>query len=258
METIAIEKSGRVTLIGLNRPEKRNAFNLQMLSELAEAYTEYENDPDARCAVVHALGGHFTAGLDLAEVGPAVAGGATVFPPGLVDPFDLTSPRRAKPVVTAVQGFCFTAGVELCLANDVNIASSDAIFSQMEVCRGIMPFGGATLRFARSAGWQNAMLHLLSGDRFDAAEALRIGLVQFVTEPGKQLEKAVEIAVKISEAAPLAVAAARRSSLAAVEKGFDAAFEKMYDEARSLMASEDAFEGMASFMERRKADFKGK
>ncbi len=258
METIKIEKSGKVALIGLNRPAKRNAFNMQMLRELAEAYTEYERDAEARCAVVYALGDHFTAGLDLAEVGPAVAEGATVFPPGLIDPFDLAHPRRSKPIVTAAQGFCFTAGVELCLASDVNVASSDAVFSQMEVCRGIMPFGGATLRFARSVGWQNAMLHLLSGDRFDAAEALRIGLVQFVVEPGRHLEKAVEIALKIAEAAPLAVTAARRNSLIAIEKGFDAAFDKMYGEARALMASEDAVEGMMSFMERRKADFKGK
>ena len=103
-----------------------------------------------------AHGDHFTAGLDLAEVGPAVAAGKTLAPDDManaVDPLDLFGRRRTKPVVCAVQGICFTIGIELLLACDLAIAAEGTRFAQMEVRRGIMPFGGATLRFPAAARW---------------------------------------------------------------------------------------------------------
>jgi enoyl-CoA hydratase len=256
--TVTQEIDGRVMRIGLNRPDKRNAFNLEMLRELGEAYTRYERDDGLWCALVHAHGEHFTAGLDLAEVGPAVAGGEPLFAPGGVDPMDLAEPRRTKPVVVAVRGWCLTIGVELLLASDINLAASDARFAQMEVRRGIMPFGGATLRFPRVAGWGNAMRWMLTGGEFDAAEALRIGLVQEVVEPGRLDERALEIAREVASRAPLAVRATRASSLAAVERGPVSALDTLVEEARRLIGTEDAMEGMMSFVERREARFRGR
>ncbi|TNF24832.1 MAG: crotonase/enoyl-CoA hydratase family protein, partial [Deltaproteobacteria bacterium] len=254
---ITVEERGHVLLIGLSRASKRNAFDLKMLDGLAHAFARYESG-DARCAVLFAHGEHFTAGLDLAEVGPAMAQGAPLIPPGGVDPLDLFGRRRTKPVVCAVQGYCLTIGVELLLASDIRVAAEDTVFAQMEVQRGIMAFGGATVRLPQVAGWGNAMRWLLTGDRFDAAEALRIGLVQEVVPPGTQLDRAIAIAERVAAQAPLAVRATLASARAAVERGIPAALEGLEAEARALMTTRDAVEGLRSFVERRAARFEGR
>lgn len=257
-ETITTETRGHVFLMGLNRPKKMNSFTMQMLHELAQAFMVYEKDDQLRCAVLFAHGEHFTGGLDLAEVGPAVASGQTLVPEGAMDPMDLIEPRRSKPVVCTVQGWCITIGVELLLACDIRLAARGTKFAQMEVKRGIMPFGGATIRFPQICGWGNAMLHLLTGDTFEVDEAYRIGLIQEITEPGRQLDRAVEIAQEVADQAPLAVQETLRSSRIAVEQGPQASFDRFYEQVRRLMQSEDALEGVQSFIERRKAEFKGK
>lgn len=257
-DTLTVERREHLFLIGLNRAAKRNAFNLAMLRELGQAYAEYEADAEARCAVLFAHGEHFTAGLDLAEVGPAVAAGGALFPENAIDPLDLEPPRRTKPVVCVVQGWCLTIGIELLLACDVRVAAEGTRFRQMEVNRGIMPFGGATLRFHQLAGVGNAMRWLLTGDEFDAREAHRIGLVQEVAPVAEALEHAVGIATRIAACAPLAVRATRASALTAAERGRDAAYADLMQEARALMSSEDAAEGVRSFIERRPARFRGR
>ena len=255
---VTVEARAHVLRVGVNRPAKRNAFNLAVLRELSAAYARLEDDPDLRCLLLFGHGDHFTAGLDLAEVGPHVAGGGGLLVDGGVDPLDLEGRRRVKPVVMAVQGYCYTIGVELALAADVVVASRDARFTQFEVRRGIMPFGGATLRFAQVAGYQNAMRYILTGDVFDAEEARRIGVVQEVTEPGQQVERAIALGESIAKQAPLAVQASRASAKLAIEQGHAAAYAELMTKARALMGSEDAAEGLRSFMERREADFRGR
>ncbi|PKN56465.1 MAG: enoyl-CoA hydratase [Deltaproteobacteria bacterium HGW-Deltaproteobacteria-14] len=257
-DPITVEERGHVFLIGLGRPDKRNAFSLRMLDGLARAYARFEDTDSARCAVLFAHGEHFTAGLDLREVGPAVAKGAALVPPGGLDPLDLFGRRRTKPLVCAVQGYCLTIGVELMLASDIRIAASDTIFAQMEVQRGIMAFGGATIRLPLAAGWGNAMRWLLTGDRFDAAEALRIGLAQEIVAPGEQLARAVAIAERVAAQAPLAVRATLASARLAVERGPAVALEGLKAEARGLMHTADALEGVRSFAERRAGRFEGR
>jgi len=256
--SVTTERLGHVWLMGLDRAGKLNAFDGAMHRELAEAYTVLEEDEDLWCGVLFAHGDNFTAGLDLAEVGPAVHQGGDLFPPGLVDPLELGERRRSKPVVCAVQGWCLTIGIELLLASDVRIASADTRFAQMEVRRGIMAFGGATLRMPQVAGWGNAMRWLLTGGQFDAAEALRIGLVQEVVESGQQKERALALAQEIAAQAPLAVQATRASAVAAFERGPAAAASELLAQVRALMESEDAAEGVRSFVERRHAEFKGR
>ncbi len=256
--TVTTEVRGHVLLMGLNRPHKLNSFSLRMHRELAEAYDRFERDEQLRCAVLFAHGDNFTTGLDLAEVGPAVAAGASLFPEGMVDPLDLAQPRRTKPVIAAVQGWCLTIGVELLLACDLGVAARDARFAQMEVRRGIMPFGGGTQRWVQRAGWGRAMRWLLTGGRFDAEEALRLDLVQEVVEPGEQLDRALALADEIAAQAPLAVQATRLSARIAVEEGPAASAARMLDQARALMGSEDAHEGLMSFVERRTARFQGR
>lgn len=257
--TVTVERRGHVLLMGLNRPARRNAFTLQMFEELALAYGELERDPQLRCGVLFAHGEHFTGGLDLAQVAPAVIDGAGLpVPEGGRQPWRLDGPWTT-PVVIAVQGWCITIGIELLLAADVRIAASDTRFAQLEVQRGIYPFAGATIRMPREAGWGNAMKHLLTGDPFDAAEAHRMGLVQEVVEPGAQLDRALELAERIATAAaPLGVAATLRSAYRAVYEGHDAAVASLRDDAIPLFKSEDGAEGMRSFVERRPASFSGR
>jgi enoyl-CoA hydratase/carnithine racemase len=263
---VITERRDHVFLIGLDRAAKLNAFDRQMLRELAEALTEYEEDDQLWCAVLYPTGKNFTSGLDLADVGPAVAGGEVLFAPDLVDPLSMTGRPRSKPLIHASRGWCLTIGTELALASDICIAQADTRFGQIEVKRGIMPFGGATMRLHQIAGWGNAMRYLLTGDIFDAKEAYRIGLVQQVVPPSEEQEDAedtllaaaLEMAHKVASQAPLAVQASWKSADITRRQGFDAALDVIMDQTRELMASEDAAEGMQSFVERREAIFKGK
>jgi enoyl-CoA hydratase/carnithine racemase len=220
--------------------------------------TEYESDESLWCAVLYANGEHFTAGLDLAEVGPAVRSGAPLFPEGSVDVLSLHEPRRKKPLVMAVQGWCLTIGIELLLAADIRLAAEGARFGQIEINRGIFPFGGATIRLPEIAGWGNAMRWLLTGDKFDAEEALRLGLVQEVVPANELRDKAIEIARTVAKRAPLGVRATIRSSRTAQLEGTNAAVAELLVIARELMDTEDAAEGIRSFIERRDGDFKGR
>lgn len=256
---ISIEERGHILLIGLNRPAKRNAFDQQMLDELALAYAKLEDDENFRCGVLHQHGEMFTAGLDLASVAPNVAKNGLTPPENAVDPLGLYSERqRTKPIVAAVAGKCLTIGIELLLACDVRIAADNATFAQIEIKRGIFPFGGATMRFPEQAGWGNAMRWLLTGEEFDAKEALRIGLVQEITAKGEELNKAVEIAEKIAAQAPLGVRATIESARKMQTHGFDAAKADLMPQIGKLFASEDAKEGVQSFIERRDGVFTGK
>lgn len=257
--SVTVERRDHVLLIGLNRPRKRNAFDLDLLNGLAEAYGRLEDDEDVWVGVLFAHGDHFTAGLDLAQVAGRIAGGRPIYDSeDAVDPWGLIGRHRSKPLVAAVQGWCLTLGIELLLAADIRIAATDTRFSQLEVKRGIYPFGGATIRFPREAGWGNAMRWLLTGDEFDAEEALRIGLVQEVVAPGAQVDRAVALAESIAEAAPLGVRATLASAHRAATDGHQAAAHRLAADVATLFTSEDAAEGVQSFVERRPARFQGR
>ncbi len=251
------ERHGHVLAIGLNRPDKMNAFTVQMLHELAEAYTELEDDPELRCGLVFAHGEHFTAGLDLGKVAPHVQTGQNLFPDDLVDPFNLNGRTRTKPVVIAVQGYCLTVAIELILAADICIAADNCKFGQIEIRRGIFPFGGATIRFLQRSGWGNAMRYLLTGDYFDSSEAYRIGLVQEVVADHPK-ERGMEMAQSVAAQAPLGVYATLRNARKVLEAGEAAAKDDLLPTVLQLMQTQDAAEGLQSFLERRTANFKGK
>lgn len=255
---ITTKREGNLFLIGFDRAKKLNGFSLKMYRELFAAYTAMEADPEVRVGVLYAHGANFTAGLQLDQFAPLMARGESASVSGTIDPFSLREPLRTKPVVCAVQGICFTLGIELMLAQDIVIAADDTRFAQIEVKRGIMPTGGATLRFVERAGWGNAQRYLLTGDEFGPAEALRLGFIQEIVPAGTQLERALAIARTIAEQAPLAVRASLASSRRYLEKGPLGMKPEMEAVQRKLATSEDAAEGLRSFVERRKANFKGR
>ena len=256
---IITERRGHVLLIGFNRPDKRNAADFELLNALAAAYGELQHDPELRVGLVHAVGDHFTAGLDLADLGPRIgADGLSFTGDGGINPWQVSGEQLTKPVVIAVQGTCLTLGIELILASDVAVAARSTSFGQIEVARGILPFGGATLRFPRAVGWGNAMRWILTGDRFDAQEAHRIGLVQEVVDDGEQFDRALAIAERIAAQAPLAVQAALANAKRAVRDGDRAAEAELQPALVRLVQSEDAGIGMQAFLNRTEARFVGR
>jgi enoyl-CoA hydratase len=257
---VTVEREGAVLLMGINRPEKRNAFDLETIAALAAAYEQLGEDPSLRVGVLFAHGAHFSAGLDLAEVGPAVGeqGPEALSGGRKYDPFGVWAPQVPKPVVMAVNGIAFTLSIELALACDVVVAANDVRFRQLEIARGIMPFGGATMRAPAKLGWGNAMRFLLTAEEFGAAEAHRIGLVQEVVAPGQHVTRAKELAQLIAKQAPIGVQATLSNARTYETKGVGAATEHLRGALKQVMASEDAAEGMMSFVERREAVFTGK
>jgi enoyl-CoA hydratase/carnithine racemase len=257
---VHVEQRGHVLLIGVNRPAKRNAWDLATIEAVAAAYERLGTDPELRVGVVHGYGDHFSAGLVLDEVGPAVASmGPAVLSGGhAFDPFAVWGAPVPKPVVLAVQGIAFTLSIELALASDIVVAASDVRFRQLEIGRGILPFGGATFRAPASLGWGNAMRFLLTADEFGAAEALRIGLVQEVVAPGEQLDVALGIAERIAAQAPLGVAGTLANARVGRSEGPAAAAAQLTGLLPGILASEDAAEGVRSFVERREARFTGR
>lgn len=255
---ISRERRGHLLLLGLDRVAKRNAFDLPMLDDLVAALGEYEADDQLRCALLFAHGEHFTAGLDLANVGETFRQGWKL-PEGAVDPWGTFGGRRpSKPLVVAVQGYCYTIGIELMLAADINLCASNARFAQLEVQRGILPFGGATLRMHQVAGWGNAMRWLLTGDEFDAHEAYRLGLVQEVTAPEDLLDHAIALAERVAAQAPLGVRATLGSARQALLEGEAVAAAALPEAARRLLDGEDAKEGLRALQERRPGRFEGR
>lgn len=257
---VTVDLDEHVLRIGINRPEKRNAFDLATIDEFGAAYQRLADDDEARVGLVYAHGDHFSAGLDLAEVGPAVAAqGPEALAGGHdYDPFGIWKPQVPKPVVLAVNGISFTLSIELALASDIVVAADDVRFRQLEIGRGIMPFGGGTFRGPAQLGWGNAMRYLLTGEEFGADYALHIGLVQEVVPAGAQVDRAAEIAHLIAAQAPLGVTQTLANARIARDGGEAAAVQHIRDTLPAILASEDAAEGVLSFIERRDARFTGR
>ena len=258
-DRITVERDGHVLLIGVNRPEKRNAFDLSTIEQLAVAYDRLAAERSLRVGVLFGHGDHFSAGLDLGEVGPAVAerGPHALAGPGRYDPFGVWGEQIPKPVVMAVQGIAFTLSIELALASDIVIAADDVRFRQLEIARGIMPFGGATFRAPTQLGWGNAMRYLLTADEFGAEEAIRIGLVQEIVSAGTQLDRATEVASVIAAQAPLGVQATLANARVARAAAERAAVQHLRETVPPVLRSADAAEGVRSFLERRSGNFTG-
>jgi enoyl-CoA hydratase/carnithine racemase len=256
---VVIEERGHVLLIGLNRPEKYNAFDHDTWHEVARAYKLLESNKDLRCGLVYANGKHFTAGLDLPQWTDVFSSGEWPdIPADECDPLGLRPEHRCrKPIVMAIHGICYTIGIELALGAEVRVCGRSARFGQIEVKRGIIACGGATVRMVQEFGYANAQRYLLTGDEFDAETALRIGMVQEVVDDEKVFETGLALATNIAAQAPLAVQASLESSRSYLLDGLDECARLGAREV-PLMKSEDAAEGVASFKERRQAVFKGR
>lgn len=254
---ITLERRGHIFLIGLNRPEKLNAADMALLTELSLAYGTLDRDPELRVGLVFAHGDHFTAGLDLGDIAPRLSeAGLAMVPENGLDPWGIQTRPVSKPVVMAIQGTCFTLGVELALNSEIVIASEDAVFAQLEVSRGILPFGGATKRFPATSGWSNAMRYLLTGEKFSAQEAYRLGLVNEVVPKGSQFDRALELAELVSKQAPLAVKETLASARAARIDG-EAEDAQIGKRLAALAQTKDAARAMQAYLSKQPVEFEG-
>jgi enoyl-CoA hydratase/carnithine racemase len=257
LERITLEASEHVLLIGLNRPAKRNAFDLQMYAELGQALAHLQHTAQLRCGVLFAHGEHFTGGIELPQWLPFFRDGRMPpLPADALDPLGREPERTLeKPLVIAVQGWCLTIGIELMLAADIRVAAEDTRLAQIEIKRGIFPVGGATVRLVQEIGWGNAMQILLTAEEVSAEEAYRVGLVQERVPSGSQLEHALAIARTIARQSPVGVRATLASARLARREGERAAFARMMPELQQAIASDDAIEGLNAFIERREPRF---
>ncbi|PTL84932.1 crotonase/enoyl-CoA hydratase family protein [Vitiosangium sp. GDMCC 1.1324] len=259
MSTLVTEETdGFVRKIGLNRPDKRNAMNIALIEQLSAAFARAEADEAIRVMLLYAHGPVFTAGLDLMDVFPRLGEADSLFRSAGLDPWGTHGPVRTKPLIVAVHGKCLTLGIELMLAGDITVASEDATFEQIEIDRGIFPFGGGTARWIQTTGWGNAMQYLLTGDALDAREAHRLGLVQRVVARDALMDTAMGIATRVASKAPLAIKATLESARTAVLDGERAAAAKLLPAIMQLAVTEDAREALMAFMERRPATFHGR
>lgn len=258
-QKLLVEAKDHILTITKNRPEKYNAWDLDMFYGLADALHQLDTDPDLRVGVIQANGKNFTAGLELDKWAPVFAKGKM---PDLseaqMDPFGVAERKLRKPVIVAVQGLCYTAGLEMLLNTDIRIAAPGTRFAQLEVLRGIYPCGGGTVRLPQEIGWANAQRYLLTGDEFSAEQALQWGMLQEIVPEEQLHERARELATKIAKAAPLGVQASLKSSKMARFSSHEQALEKVFDDMPGVLKSEDAKEGVNSFLERREARFTGK
>lgn len=257
-ENLIVEVQDHILVMKVNRPQKYNAMDLEMYHGLASAYYRLETDPDLRVGVLLAEGKHFTAGLELDKWAPVFAQGKM---PDLsetqIDPFGVGGPILTKPVVAAVQGICYTAGLEILLNTDIRLAAPGTRFAQLEVKRGIYPCGGGTVRLPQEIGWGNAQRYLMTGDEFTSEQAMGWGMIQEIVPLESLHDSALELAKKVAQAAPLGVQASLRSSKCARLHGHDHALRSVFDDMPNVLKSNDAKEGIDSFLERRTANFTG-
>jgi enoyl-CoA hydratase len=253
--TLLLETRGRVGLITLNRPEALNALNAQLISELNQALDGLETDRDIGCIVLTGSAKAFAAGADIKEM--AELNYPQIYLDDLFSEADRIANRR-KPIIAAVSGFALGGGCELALMCDFILAADTAKFGQPEIKLGVLPGMGGTQRLTRAVGKAKAMELCLTGRLMDAVEAERAGIVARIVPQAELLEEAMGVAAQIA-AKSLPVAMMVKES---VNRAFEVSLaEGVRFERRvfhSAFATHDQKEGMAAFIEKREANFKGR
>lgn len=244
-----------VALLRLNRPEARNALNMELRRALAEAFRTLESDAEVRVVVVTGNTQAFAAGADVREMVDADAvemmlRGTHRLWQAIAD--------FSKPIIAAVNGFALGGGCELALHADIIIAGESAKFGQPEVRVGIMPGAGGTQRLLRAIGRYRAMLLLLTGEMVEAREAQAMGLVSRVVPDAEVLDQALALAETIASMPPLAVAQIKEVVRLGADAPLATALALERKAFQLLFASRDQKEGMRAFLQKRKPNFEGR
>jgi enoyl-CoA hydratase/carnithine racemase len=248
-------REGHVALLRLNRPEARNALSPEMMEELANELERLDPDLEVRCIVIAGSEEVFAAGADIKAMSERSFAEALRHP---ASSFWRRVAAIKTPLIAAVSGYALGGGCELALACDMIVASETALFAQPEITLGIIPGGGGTQRLARVLGKQRAMEYVLTGRRFDAEMALKMGLVNKVAKKGSWLQEAMVLAETVAKRPPIATRLAKQAVIAAEETALSAGLENERRLYELAMATEDRVEGMQAFLEKREPRFEGK
>ncbi|MBI4082544.1 MAG: enoyl-CoA hydratase/isomerase family protein [Candidatus Lambdaproteobacteria bacterium] len=257
-QTILVAQEGAACVITLNRPSKKNAFSRAMKEEVLTALGEAERDPAVRAVVFTGGTGFFSSGQDLNEALEAKKPHEILEMLYSWQKLDYALEELAKPVLAAIEGFCITGGMEFAMACDIRICAEDSTFAITSSRIGTVPGAGGTIRLPRLVGQAKAMEILFSAEPIDAAEALRIGLVNHVVPKGRALGKALELVKVYEKRGPLSLTLAKRAVRQGMQMNLRSAIDYETFLVATVYGTEDKNEGIAAFLEKREARFKGR
>lgn len=268
MPAVLTEREGHLLIVTLNRPERQNAINGEMLVLMLDAFREADEDPDIRVVILTGAGGNFCSGADLKEMAGGFGGNADSVvdvqarmaeDPDLHWKALLRSWRPSVPIILAAEGTAIAGGTELLGATEIRVAGESAKFGISEVKWSLYPMGGSAVRIPRQIPYTVACELLLTGEHISAQRALDLGLIGHVVPDGEALAKAKEIGHVIGDySAPLAVKALLRTLRETNGMEEQEALDHEFTYGWEVFASEDAKEGPRAFKEKRKPNFQGK
>ena len=261
---VIVEKEGHILIVTLNRPEKRNCVNSEVMCRLYDAWVELDRDPELRVAILTGNGNTFCACMDLSEI-PKLRTGKpeNEWMARVMKDTDITlgcwlkTYRPTKPVILAAEGFARAGGTEILQGTDIRVAGESAMFGVTEVQRGLFPMAGSAVRLRRQIPYAIAAEMLLAGEDLPARRALELGLINHVVPDGQALAKAKQIANRIANNGPLAVAGILATLRATETLPEEEAFKIEMQHGMKVMMSKDAVEGPRAFMEKRPPVFTG-
>jgi enoyl-CoA hydratase len=259
---LLVEREGHVVTVTFNRPQARNAWSLETLARMWDAWQMIDGDPEVRCAILTGAGGTFCAGADL----KLMHSDQSADPwharfredPELHWKAMLRHHQLKKPLIAAVEGFALGGGTEILQCTDLRVAGRSAVFGLTEAKYGLFPLGGSTVRLRRQIPFTHAMDMLLTGRRVSAQEALSFGLIGRVVDDGQALATAKELAAMIAANGPIAVQAIKRSAMESESLSEEDGLARELAIGQPVFASDDAREGPRAFAERRAPNFQAR
>ena len=257
MANILDEKRNRIGIITVNRPEQLNSMNAETRSEMADSFEKMDNDPKIAVVILTGSPGKaFIAGADIKEFAEMKLENSEE----MKEDWRVTKviSGMKKPVIAMIDGFCLGGGLEIAMSCDLRISSNRSKLGQPEINIGIIPGAGGTQRLTRLVGEGRAMELILTGRMINAEEALQYGILNFIFTPEELEEKTMELANTIASKSSYAVERAKRSVKAVAEMSLEKGLKYEQDLFIECFKSEDGKEGIKAFIEKRKADFKGK
>jgi enoyl-CoA hydratase/carnithine racemase len=255
--TIELTKEGPAAILRFNRPDKRNAINFEMIHEIEDALANLNDDSTVRGIIFTGGDKFFSAGMDLNTVKELGSPKKFTDFMNLWRRLNKAQEDNAKPIIAAIEGFCFTGGLELALACDLRVASKNATFAITSAKIGTVAGAGGTQRLPRIVGISNALEMLFSADPFDAEHAYRIGLINKKVENGQALAEAKKLVDLYSRRAPLSLRFVKRAVYGGMQMPLSEAIEFESFIVNTIYTTSDKIEGISAFLEKRPAQFRG-